>query len=90
MEDKINQERKAKIWREQRLEEERQKLKELERRRIEKGSLKGEKEENKRFREQQYRLLAERLAEKERKEREIRDKNLAEQLQKKQRLEKDE
>ena len=29
MEDKINKERKAKIWREQRLEEERQKLKEF-------------------------------------------------------------
>ena len=33
MEDKINKERKARIWREQRLEEERQKLKELERKR---------------------------------------------------------
>ena len=40
MEDRINKERKAKIWREQRLEEERQKLKELERKRKEKGSLK--------------------------------------------------
>ena len=86
MQDKIDKERKAKIWREQRLEEERQRLKELERRRKEKGSLQGEEEENKRIREQQDRLLAE----KERKEREIRDKNLAEQLQKKQRLEKDE
>ena len=38
MEDKINGERKAKIWREQRLEEERQKLKDLERKRKEKGS----------------------------------------------------
>ena len=47
MEDKINKERKAKIWREQRLEEERQKLKELERIRKEKGSLKGEEEEGK-------------------------------------------
>ena len=46
MEDKINTERKAKIWREQRLEEERQKLKDLERKRREKGSPKGEKEEN--------------------------------------------
>ena len=90
MEDKINKERKAKIWREQRLEEERQKLKELERKRKEKGSLKGEEEKNKRLREQQDRLLAERLMEKEKKEREIKDKNLAEQLQKKQRLEKDE
>ena len=45
MEDKISQERKAKIWREQRLEEERQKLRELERIRKEKGSHKGEKEE---------------------------------------------
>ena len=36
MEDKINKERKAKIWREQRLEEERQKLKDLERKRKEK------------------------------------------------------
>ena len=89
MEDKINKERKAKIWREQRLEEERQKLKDLERKRREKGSLKGEKEENKKIREQQDRLLAERLMEKERKEREMKDKNLAEQLQKKQRLEKD-
>ena len=87
MEDKINKERKAKIWREQRLEEERQKFKELERKRKEKGSLKGEEEENKRIREQQDRLLAERLMEK---EREIKDKNLAEQSQKKQRLEKDE
>ena len=90
MEDKINKERKAKIWREQRLEEERQKLKELERRRKEKGSLEGEEKESKKIREQQDRLLAERLMEKERKEREIKDKNLAEQLQKKQRLEKDE
>ena len=88
MEDKINKERKAKIWREQRLEEERQKLKDLERK--EKGSLKGEKEENKKIREQQDRLLAERLMEKERKEREMKDRNIAEQLQKKQRLEKDE
>ena len=38
MEDKINRERKAKIWREQRLEEERQKLKDLERKRKDKGS----------------------------------------------------
>ena len=91
MEDKINKERKAKIWREQRLEEERQKLKELERKRKgRKGSLKGEEEENKKIREQQDRLLAERLMEKEKKEREMKDKNLAEQLQKKQRLEKDE
>ena len=90
MEDKINKERKAKIWREQRLEEERQKLKELERKRKEKGSLKDEEEENKKVREQQDRLLAERLIEKERREREIKDRNLAEQLQKKQRLEKDE
>ena len=89
MEDKINKERKAKIWREQRLEEERQKLKDLERKRREKGSLKGEKEENKKIREQQDRLLADRLMEKERKEREMKDRNLAEQLQKKQRLEKD-
>ena len=44
MEDKISKERKAKIWREQRLEEERQKLKELERKRKEKGSQEGEKE----------------------------------------------
>ena len=90
MEDKINKERKAKIWREQRLEEERQKLKDLERKRKEKGSLKGEKNENNKIREQQDRLLAERLMEKERREREIKDRNLAEQLQKKQRLEKDE
>ena len=90
MEDKINKVRKAKIWREQRLEEERQKLKELERKRKEKGSLKGGEEENKKIREQQDRLLAERLIEREKKEREIKDKNLAEQLQKKQRLEKDE
>ena len=90
MEDKIDKERKAKIWREQRLEEERQKLKELERKRREKGSLKGEEEENKRIREQQDRLLAERLIEKEKRERELKDRNLAEQLQKKQRLEKDE
>ena len=61
MEDKISQERKAKIWREQRLEEERQKLKELERIRKEKGSQKGEKEEGKKIREHQDRLLAERL-----------------------------
>ena len=73
MEDKINKERKAKNWREQRLEEERQKLKDLERKRKEKGSLKGEGEEDKKIRDQQDRLLAERLAEKERKEREIRD-----------------
>ena len=90
MEDKINKERKAKIWREQRLEEERQKLKELERKRKEKGPIKGEEEEYKKVREQQDRLLAEKLMEKERKEREMRDRNLAEQLQKKQRLEKDE
>ena len=70
MEDKINKERRAKIWREQRLEEERQKLKELERKRKGKGSLKGEEEENKKIREQQDRLLAERLMEKEKKERE--------------------
>ena len=74
MEDKISQERKAKIWREQRLEEERQKLKELERKRKEKGSQKGEKEEGKKIREQQDRLLAERLMEKEKREREIKDK----------------
>ena len=61
MEDKINRERKAKIWREQRLEEERQKLKELERKRKEKGFLEVEEEESKRIREQQDRLLAERL-----------------------------
>ena len=67
MEDKINRERKAKIWREQRLEEERQKLKELERKRKEKESLDGEEEENKKIREQQDGLLAERLMEKERK-----------------------
>ena len=72
MEDKINKERKAKIWREQRLEEEIQKLKDLEKKRKEKGSLKGEEREDKMIREQQDRLLAERLAEKERKEREIR------------------
>ena len=90
MENKINKERKAKIWREQRLEEERQKLKELDRIRKEKGPLKGEEEEYKNVREQQDRLLAEKLMEKERKEREMRDRNLAEQLQKKQRLEKDE
>ena len=90
MEDKINKERKTKIWREQRLEEERQKLKELERKRKEKGPLKGKEEEYKKIREQQDRLLAEKLMEKERKEREMRDRNLAEQLQKKQRLEKDE
>ena len=90
MEDKISQERKAKIWREQRLEEERQKLKELDRIRKEKGSWKGEKEEDKRIREHQDGFLAERLAEKEKREREIKDKNLAEQLQKKQRLERDE
>ena len=90
MEDKISKERKAKIWREQRLEEERQKLRELERIRKQKESLKGEKEEGKKIREQQDRLLAERLVEREKKEREIKDKNLAEQLQKKQRLERDE
>ena len=59
----------------------RQKLKELERKRKEKGSLKGEEEGNKKIKEQQDRLLAERLIEIERKEREIKDKNLAEQLQ---------
>ena len=90
MEDKISQERKAKVWTEQKLEEERQKLKELERIRKEKGSQKGEKEEGKKIREHQDRLLAERLTERERREREIKDKNLAEQLQKKQRLERDE
>ena len=90
MEDKISKERKAKIWREQRLEEERQKLKDLEKKRKEKGSLKEEKEEGRKVREQQDRFLAERLAEKEKKEGEIKDKNLAEQLQKKQRLERDE
>ena len=90
MEDKISKERKAKIWREQRLEEERQKLRELERIRKQKESLKGEKEEGKKIREQQDRLIAERLVEREKKEREIKDKNLAEQLQKKQRLERDE
>ena len=52
MENKINKERKAKIWREQRLEEERQKLKELERKTKEKGPLKGEEEEYKKVREQ--------------------------------------
>ena len=81
MEDKINKERKAKIWREQRLEEERQKLKELKRKRKEKGSMKGEEEENKKVREQQDRLLAERLMEKEKRERELKDKNLAEQIE---------
>ena len=86
MEDKINQERKAKIWREQRLEEERQKLKDLEKLRRQKGSLKGENKD----REEQDRLLAERLAEKEKRERELKDKHLAEQIQKKQRLERDE
>ena len=45
MEDKISKERKAKVWREQRLEEERQKLKELEKKNKEKGTLEGEKEE---------------------------------------------
>ena len=90
MEDKINKERKAKIWREQRLEEERQKLKDLERKRKEKGFLKEEEEENKKVREQQDRLMAERLMEKEKREREVKDRNLAEQLQKKQRLEKNE
>ena len=68
----------------------RQKLKELERKRKEKGTLKGAEEESKKIKEQQDRLLAERLIEREKKEREIKDKNLAEQLQKKQRLEKDE
>ena len=86
MEDKINQERKAKIWREQRLEEERQKLRDLEKLRRQKGSLKGENKD----REEQDRLLAEKLAEKEKKERELKDKRLAEQIQKKQRLERDE
>ena len=86
MEDKINQERKAKIWREQRLEEERQKLKDLEKLRRQKGSLKGENKD----REEQDRLLAEKLAEREKKERELKDKHLAEQIQKKQRLERDE
>ena len=90
MEDKINQERKAKVWREQRLEEERQKLKELERLKRQKGSLEGENEEEKKDREEQDRLIAEQLAEEERKERELKDKHLAEQLQKKQRLERDE
>ena len=90
MEDKISKERKAKVWREQRLEEERQKLKELERKRKEKGSLEEEGEESKKIREQQDKLMAKRLMEKERLEREIKDKNLAEQLQKKYRLEKDE
>ena len=85
-----NKQRKAKIWREQRLEEERQKLKELERKRKEKGSLKVEEKENKKIREQQDRLLAERLIEIEKKAREIKDRNLAQQLQKRQRLEKDE
>ena len=70
MEDKINQERKAKVWREQRLEEERQKLKELERLKRQKGSLEGENEEEKKDREEQDRLIAEKLAEEERKERE--------------------
>ena len=86
MEEKIDKERKAKIWREQRLEEERQKLRDLERKRREKGSLKGDEIENK-IKEEQDRLLAEKLVEKERRERELKDKNLAEPLEKKQRLE---
>ena len=91
MEEKIDYKRKAKIWREQRLEEERQKLKELQKKlKREKGSLKGEQESEKREKEEQDRMLAERLTEKERKEREIRDRYIAEQLQKKQRLERDE
>ena len=51
MEDKIDKERKARVWREQRLEEERQKLKELEKKRKEKGTLEGEREESKKIRE---------------------------------------
>ena len=90
MEDKISKERKAKVWREQRLEEERQKLKELEKKRKEKGTLEGEREESNKIRELKDKQMAKRLMEKERKEREIKDKNLAEQLQKKYRLEKDE
>ena len=90
MEEKIDYERKAKIWREQRLEEERQKLKELQKMKREKGSLKGENEEEKKKKEDQDRILAERLAEKEKRDREIRDKHIAEQLQKRQRLERDE
>ena len=90
MEDKITKERKTKVWREQRLEEERQKLKELEKKRKEKGTLEGEREESNKIRELKDKQMAKRLMEKERKEREIKDKNLAEQLQKKYRLEKDE
>ena len=90
MEEKIDYERKAKIWREQRLEEERQKLKDLQKLKREKGSLKGEHENEKKEKEEKDRLLAERLAEKERKEREIKDRNIAEQLQQRQRLERDE
>ena len=77
MEEKIDYERKAKIWREQRLEEERQKLKELQKIKREKGSLKGEKENEKKEKEEKDRLLAERLAEKEKKDREIRDRYIA-------------
>ena len=87
MEEKIDYERKAKIWREQRLEEERQKLKELQKIKREKGSLKGEKEIEK---EEKDGLLAQRLAEKEKRDREIRDRYIAEQMQKRQRLERDE
>ena len=85
MEEKIDYERKAKIWREQRLEE-----KELQKMKREKGSLKGENEDEKKKKEDQDRILAERLAEKEKRDREIRDKHIAEQLQKRQRLERDE
>ena len=52
MEEKIDYERKAKIWREQRLEEERQKLKELQKLKREKGSLKGENEDEKKEKEE--------------------------------------
>ena len=90
MEEKIDYERKAKIWREQRLEEERQKLKELQKLKREKGSLKGENEDEKKEKEEKDRLLAERLTDKERKDREIRDRYIAEQLQKRERLERDE
>ena len=90
MEDKIDKERKTRVWKERRLEEERQKLKELEKKRKEKGTLEGEGEEGNKIREIKDKQMAKRLMEKERKERETKDKNLAEQLQKKYRLEKDE
>ena len=64
MEDKITKERKAKVWREQRLEEERQKLKELEKKRKEKGTLEGEREENNKIRELKDKQMAKRLMEK--------------------------